>query len=83
MGWCPLESRASHPLLDGVGDRSYFYFVHSYALPVSSDTLAAARHVKPFSAVVGKDNFLATQFHPERSGRNGARLLCNFLGLGA
>ena len=79
MGWCPLEGATDHPLLDGIDDGDYFYFVHSYALPVSAHTLAAARHVGPFSAIVGRDNFIAAQFHPERSGRTGARLLQNFL----
>ena len=67
MGWCPVVRTADTPLLAGIPDGSYFYFVHSYALPVSEFTLATARHAHPFSAVIGKDNFLAAQFHPERS----------------
>jgi glutamine amidotransferase len=79
MGWCPVTKTADVPLLDGIPDDSYFYFVHSYALPVSEFTLATARHAEAFSAVIGRDNFLAAQFHPERSSADGARLLRNFL----
>jgi glutamine amidotransferase len=64
-----------------IRDGSYFYFVHSYALPVSEFTLATARHADEFSAVIGRKNFVAAQFHPERSSADGARLLRNFLEL--
>jgi glutamine amidotransferase len=79
MGWCPIRRTADAPLLAGIPDDSYFYFVHSYALPVSDFTLATARHADAFSAVIGRDNFLAAQFHPERSSAHGASLLRNFL----
>ena len=79
MGWCATESITPHPILEGIDDGSYFYYVHSYALPLSDQTLATARHAEAFSAVIGKDNFVAAQFHPERSSTNGARLLQNFL----
>ena len=79
MGWCPVSRTEDTPLLEGIGDGSYFYFVHSYALPVSRFTLATARHTDDFSAVIGRDNFVAAQFHPERSSADGARLLRNFL----
>jgi len=81
MGWCPVTSKSPHALFDGIDDDSYFYFVHSYALPVSDCTLATAKHQAEFSAVCGRGNFLATQFHPERSSTDGARLLHNFLGI--
>ena len=80
MGWCPVTRVAYTPLLDGIEDGSYFYFVHSYALPPSEFTLATADHAAAFSAVVGRNNFVAAQFHPERSSADGARLLRNFLG---
>ncbi|MGI9235983.1 MAG: imidazole glycerol phosphate synthase subunit HisH, partial [Woeseiaceae bacterium] len=80
MGWCATTNTAEHPILDGILDDSYFYYLHSYALPVSEYTLAVATHAATFSAIVGRDNFLAAQFHPERSSRAGARLLGNFLG---
>lgn len=81
MGWCPVTRAADTPVLEGIRDGSYFYFVHSYALPVSEFTLATARHADEFSAVIGRKNFVAAQFHPERSSADGARLLRNFLGL--
>ncbi|MGB5491212.1 MAG: imidazole glycerol phosphate synthase subunit HisH [Woeseiaceae bacterium] len=79
MGWCATTKTDNHPLLDGVPDGSYFYYLHSYALPVSEHTLATAQHAEQFSAVIGRDNFIASQFHPERSSNVGARLLRNFL----
>jgi len=79
MGWCPVTRIADAPVLDGIEDGSYFYFVHSYALPPSEYTIATARHAVAFSAVVSRDNFIAAQFHPERSSADGARLLRNFL----
>lgn len=79
MGWCATESIAPHPVLEGIDDGSHFYYVHSFALPLSDQTLAAARHAEAFSAVIGKDNFVAAQFHPERSSTDGARFLQNFL----
>lgn len=83
MGWCPLDRVQPHDILHGIANGEYFYFLHSYALPVTRLTLATARHNNAFSAVVGKDNFVAAQFHPERSSSAGARLLGNFLGIAA
>ena len=80
MGWCPIALRQHHDLLAGLRDGDYFYFLHSYALPVSEYTLAEATHAEPFSAVIGHQNFTAAQFHPERSSASGSRLLRNFLG---
>lgn len=83
MGWCPTRILTPHDLLAGVDDGSYFYYVHSYALPVTNNTLATANHSAEFSAIAGRDNFVAAQFHPERSSANGARLLRNFLEMSA
>jgi glutamine amidotransferase len=83
MGWCPITRLKDHAVLTGLDDRSYFYFLHSYALPVSDYTIAHATHVEPFSAVLGHKNFVAAQCHPERSSAAGARLLQNFLSLQA
>ena len=82
MGWCEVTRVAHAPLLDGIEDGSHFYFVHSYALPPSEFTLATAEHAEAFSAVIGRNNFVAAQFHPERSSVDGARLLRNFLETG-
>jgi len=81
MGWNRIARLRESALLAGVDDGEYFYFVHSYALSVSDDTLASSDYGVLFSAVVGHDNFLGTQFHPERSGSAGARVLTNFLAL--
>jgi len=79
MGWCETRISVAHPLFRGVPSGSFFYYVHSYALPLSEHTLARAEHSHSFSAVVGKDNFVAAQFHPERSSAAGAQILQNFL----
>ena len=70
---------AAHPVVSGIGEGSWFYYLHSYALPTSSSTIAMARHTEDFSAMVCRNNFLAGQFHPERSSHAGARLLQNFM----
>jgi len=80
MGWCSTSITAAHPVLEGIEDNSYFYYLHSYALPVSDHTLATAIHTDEFSAIIGHENFVAAQFHPERSSAAGARLLRNFVG---
>lgn len=79
MGWCRVQPRGAHPVLDGLGAEAWCYFVHGYALPPTGDTLAVARHAEPFTAVAARGNFVGTQFHPERSSAAGARLLANFL----
>ena len=81
MGWNRVYRSQTTQLLADVPDGAHFYFVHSYALDPGDYTIATAEYGHPFSAVVGQDNFWATQFHPERSGRHGARLLANFLAL--
>jgi imidazole glycerol-phosphate synthase subunit HisH len=81
MGWNDLQRTGESPLLDGIGDGEYAYFVHSYALPVGAHTVASCSYGAPFSAVVRRANFHGAQFHPERSSRTGARLLANFLAL--
>ena len=81
MGWCRITRSQDNPLLDGIADGSWFYFVHSYALPVSERTLATAQHREEFSAIVSHGHYFATQFHPERSAASGARILQNFLEL--
>ena len=81
MGWCPVTIDAESPLLSGIASGSHFYFLHSYALPVSNFSVATAQHTGPFTAILQYRNFFATQFHPERSASSGARLLHNFLRL--
>jgi imidazole glycerol-phosphate synthase subunit HisH len=67
------------PLLEGVEDGEYAYFVHSYAAPVTEHALASSDYGVAIAAVVRRANFWGTQFHPERSGPLGARVLENFL----
>jgi glutamine amidotransferase len=81
MGWNQVTAKADNPLFKDIPENSYFYFVHSYALPVTQDTIASCDYGKPFTAAVNKDNFYGVQFHPERSGKAGAQLLKNFLEL--
>ena len=81
MGWNQIEHDETHPLLKGIRSGSYFYFVHAYAREVTEATLATCDYGHPFTAIVGRDNFFGAQFHPERSGSAGARLLQNFLEL--
>ena len=81
MGWNQVEHDGTHPLFNGIPSGSYFYFVHSYALEVTAATLATCNYGGHFTAVVGKENFFGAQFHPERSGKAGARLIQNFLEL--
>ncbi len=79
MGWNELRKMQPDPLLEGVPRGSYAYFVHSYAASVSELTLAAAHYETEISALVRRRNFWGAQFHPERSGSAGARVLANFL----
>ncbi len=81
MGWNRLEVAREDPLLSGIANGEYVYFVHSFAAPVAANTLASTRYGIDIAAVVRQDNFWGTQFHPERSTRVGARILANFLGL--
>jgi len=81
MGWNNLTIRRDTPLLHGFDATTRFYFVHSFAGPVNEFTLASCEHGTAFAAVVQRGNFSGVQFHPERSGAAGARLLQNFLAL--
>jgi glutamine amidotransferase len=80
MGWNRLRCAVMHPLLEGL-DGAWMYFVHGYAAEVTQQTLADCEHGSAFAAVVGSGRILGVQFHPERSGAAGARLLQNFLAL--
>lgn len=80
MGWNRLAVNG-HPLLQGLGADPYTYFVHSYYVAPGPDTIATTDYVLPFSSALARDNFYATQFHPEKSGEVGASILRNFLTL--
>ncbi len=79
MGWNRVYPKAGDRLFRGIEDGAYFYFVHSYAMPVNANTIAQCHYGEAFTAAVQKDNFYGVQFHPERSGAAGAQLLKNFL----
>ena len=79
MGWNRVYAKAGDRLFRGIEDGAWFYFVHSYAMPVNPSTIAQCNYGEPFTAAVQKDNFWGVQFHPERSGAAGAQLLKNFL----
>ena len=81
MGWNSLTVERADPLLEGVEDGGFVYFVHSFACPISGATLASTDYGAPFSAVVRSGNAWGCQFHPERSSAVGARILKNFLEL--
>jgi len=79
MGWNRLYDTKS-PLMEGA-EGGYVYFVHSYYVPLCADTIATADYILPYSASMHKNNFYACQFHPEKSGRIGERIIRNFLDL--
>lgn len=80
MGWNQITDLRS-PLMENVKDKGYVYFVHSYYVPLCAETIAKTDYLIPFSAALNKDNFYATQFHPEKSGSVGSKILQNFLAL--
>nr|WP_143530553.1 imidazole glycerol phosphate synthase subunit HisH [Rodentibacter sp. Ppn85] len=79
MGWNNVNYQPDHPLFAGIAQGSHFYFVHSYAVLPNNNTIATCDYGVPFSAAIQRDNFYGVQFHPERSGKNGAMLLRNFV----
>jgi len=83
IGWNQVVRTAEHPLFDGIDDGTDFYFVHSYVGAPIDDAVVAAttEHGRPFVSAVARGPLLGVQFHPERSGDDGLRLLANFTGL--
>lgn len=80
MGWNNLE-KMQGPLFNGISEDDNFYFVHSYYCELGENTTSECDYILPFSATLQKDNFYGTQFHPEKSGDVGAKILENFLKL--
>jgi glutamine amidotransferase len=79
MGWNSLSIKnGGHPLLRGIKDGSFVYFVHSYKAGVSDETLASSDYGGEFTAIVASNNVVGTQFHPEKSAEAGLRMLKNF-----
>jgi len=79
MGWNTLTEVAKHPVFAGIRPGDYFYFVHSFAAPISKYTIARCEYGSAFSAAIAKDNFIGCQFHPERSSTLGSQIIKNFL----
>ena len=78
MGWNTI-GKTNSKLFEGFTEEEFVYFVHSFYVPVCDFTAAETDYIHPFSAALHKDNFYATQFHPEKSGKTGERILRNFL----
>jgi glutamine amidotransferase len=78
MGWNTVDGLRS-PLFEGVAGGSYLYYVHSYGAEICPQTIAATTYGAPFSAAIARGNFFGAQFHPEKSGAAGERILSNFL----
>lgn len=81
MGWNELAIAGAHPVLNGISSGSHAYFVHSYHMACANpaDLVASVEYGGPIAAVVGRDNIVGTQFHPEKSQATGLRLISNFL----
>ncbi|AEN04720.1 Imidazole glycerol phosphate synthase subunit hisH [halophilic archaeon DL31] len=81
MGWNQLTIETDHPIIDGIDDGEYAYFVHSYAAEVGDHTIASCDYGFDFAAVAANDagNVVGTQFHPEKSGETGLTILENFV----
>ncbi len=80
MGWNDLHNLRS-PLFKDMDEGEFVYFVHSFYVPTCEWTIAETDYIHPFSAAMQRDNFYATQFHPEKSGKAGQRIIQNFLDL--
>lgn len=78
MGWNTVK-HGDHPLFEGIRDGAFFYFDHSFAMELGDFTIGETSYGESFSSAVAKDNFMGVQFHPEKSGKVGAKLLHNFL----
>jgi glutamine amidotransferase len=79
VGWNSLEVKRNSRLLSGVEPGEYVYFTHSYRAPVTAYTAAITQYIEPFAAAAERDNVMGVQFHPEKSGATGLKILNNFL----
>lgn len=79
VGWNSLEVRAGSRLLAGLDPGEFVYFTHSFKAPVSADTAATTFYIEPFASAVERGNVMGVQFHPEKSGATGLKILSNFL----
>ncbi len=81
VGWNSIVQKGENPLMNGLKEEEFVYFVHSFYAPVNAYTTAVCEYEQPFSAMLHKDNFYAAQFHAEISGKAGEQILKNFLAL--
>jgi len=81
MGWNSIQIKSKSKLMEGIDSESYFYFAHSYYVPLNEYTTVTVDYSTQISAVVQKDNYFGVQFHPEKSGENGIKLIKNFIEL--
>jgi glutamine amidotransferase len=81
VGWNSITEKGENPLMKGLKEEEFVYFVHSFYAPVNAYTTAVCEYEQPFSAMLHKDNFYAAQFHAEISGKAGEQILKNFLAL--
>jgi len=79
VGWNALDRRRDDTIADGVSDRSQVYFTHSFVAPITSDTVAETSHGEAFASIVQRGRIAGVQFHPEKSGDVGLRILRNFV----
>lgn len=80
MGWNSIGNLKS-PLFKGIDNGEFVYFIHSYYIPDNDNSIAECNYIHSFCASLNKDNFYATQFHPEKSGSVGERIIENFLSI--
>jgi glutamine amidotransferase len=81
VGWNSITAKGDNPLMKGLKEEEFVYFVHSFYAPINAYTTAVCEYEQPFSAMLQKDNFYAAQFHAEISGKAGEQILKNFLAL--
>ncbi len=81
MGWNQVSYQENHPLFKNIAQDDYAYFVHGFSVPVNGYTIALSTHGETFSAAMQYRNYFAVQYHPERSGQHGFKILENFINL--
>ena len=81
MGWNQVSHQENHPLFKDIVQDDYAYFVHGFSVPVNGYTIALSTHGETFSAAMQYRNYFAVQYHPERSGQHGLKILENFINL--
>ena len=81
MGWNNVNFNKPSPLTEDLDNDDYFYFVHSYYVPIANSSIGITDYSDSFASIIQKDNFFGTQFHPEKSSDQGSKLLRTFINL--